>query len=499
MDELLEQKLKQQQEQAQQEKQEPAYKQLETWAVPQEALQETKENFVKSTTILQQEHNMALRARMQQQVPVLKPETAAPVEHPPVQQAPVNESRKAQREREKKRKAAQKICPVGDENTFDMVHSVKELLTGKDNSYTPDIDAAAEQSHSDKRMLKVFSYGYRKNWLGRPASNEDKARMLADQKFLKDYTSGDAELRRPHLEQITKEMLSIKLTPEMLSDDYMHRNAAQNKDLGDRMTYFENMQKENPAFFDALPQLQKDQLNNLQNLFLPFVSAVSQSFNAKGVNFNYGTFYDKEELPGIQMGLDMRDPMIDVYHQALDTFKADSAKSVSNEADRVCAQYETQMQVDSQQMIGQIKAEGGAFEDIKFTSNVTTYQYDDLAKARKLIDGHPTEYAKNKELLDQVYSEYYKCLDIFGGMTFQSRVLQASIDDNNDPQKDTFMKRELVGTLLDRQEKLSAQQGLFMNRLAGMSDILNHYLRGKELSAGARGMLPDFQQKTGQQ
>lgn len=498
MDEQLEQLQQQQTLQQQEEHQheEPAQqhmmKHLEHWDVPEGGtLEEVKAQYLTQRIQEEQVRAEALGLQIQQQIPQQRVNRAAPVPAPPVQQP--EESKKQRREREKKLKTAQKLCPVGDEHTLDMSQAAKTQYENKVNSLRYLDMEQADKVHADKRMMRLFCHGFHTK-LGRPATPEDAEFARRDKQFLEDYVSGEQERRKPHLERITKEMIELPLTREMFSTEYMTSHFAELKEMGDRMVYFENLQKENPAFYDQLPQVQKDILSRMQPLFVAFVSALTMRANAQGLDPNSGDIYGHKDTPVIQQGRENQFYAVNAYETAFDQFRADCAEAFDQEADRMIAAKEIELQVGNDEMVQTIKEQAGDMADIEFSENVSYYQYDDLNKYRKMVKDHPEQYAANRQLLDLIYQEYYRYLDTSGSMVFKMRAMQGGIDELNSFRA-TKLDRAIVKSLSNKLDAVLSQKNLLDYWGNSLAEVMRHLLRDKPLSEAAVPVLEELRQR----
>lgn len=493
MDEQLQVKTQQKEELRHEEPVQHMMKHLEHWDVPEGGtLEQTKAQYLERLLQEEQVRAEALELRIQQQIPQQEVNRAAPVPAPPVQQQ--EESNKKRRERQKKLETVQKLCPVGNEHTLDMSHAAKTQYKNKVNSLRYLDRKKADKVHADKRMMRLFCHGFNTTKLGLPATPEDKEFARQDRKFLEDYVSGDQERRRPHLERITKEMIELPLTKEMFSTEYMTSHFAELKEMGDRMVYFENLQKENPAFFDQLPQVQKDILSRTEPLFLSFVRALTMRSNAQGFDPNSGDIYVKEDAPVIQMGLDNQDFAVNIYKESFDQFRADCDEAFAQEADRIIAAQEIELQAGNDEMVQQIKKEAGDMADIEFSENVTFYQYDDLNKYRKMIKDHPEQYAANRQLLDLIYQEYYRYLDTSGSLVYKGRAIQGGIDGLNSFHA-TKLDKAVVKALSKKEDAIAEQKSLLDYRGNSLAELMRHLLRNKPLSEASAPILEEFRQK----
>lgn len=485
---MNEQELEQQKVKQQREDQLQQLKTMETWGDAHgEDLAQRKQEFSSNVIAYQTQYDQAIIEQMRAHAPHVDVNAVAPVPQPPVQAPAAQEGYKARREREKKRKEARKICPVGDEYTMDMAREINQSNACRHLCQTPELVEMAHATHSDMRALKVFCNDFKLDKKGQPATEEDEQIMLDNQKFMSDYASGNAELRKPHLDRITQQMLSIHLTPDMFSPENMVKHAAEYKHLGDMFTYIENTQKENPDYFDALPQLQKDLLRSQTTVGVAFTSALAQHMNARGIDFNHGEVYSSMEP--IEIGQAMREPLTQQYQQSLNLSHEQEKNAFHQESERQAAAYHAEMKESYAQQDETLKAQFG----VSFPGGASELQYNDMKTYREMIADHPKEYGENKELIDKVFSDLYKLLSQLGELSTFTRARQTVVDENNDPYGRDLIKRKLATAALDANET-------DMNRLTSLShygselmDVMQHILRGKTLLPSAAAVMARYQ------
>jgi hypothetical protein len=203
-------------------------------------------------------------------------------------------------ERQERQRMLEEELPYCDEHCFAMSDAIKRMGDRK-NQAMNDANAAIQGApvRVDQRMLKVFCQGYDVGSDGEPVSREDTDRKTKDMQFISDYCSGNAERRRPHLYNAMDRILKIarSVSPAMLTEDYMTDNAAQMKEMCDRLYYFENIMQENRAYFDNLDPAYKKVINAAYIMATSFVGYTTAAFNARGIDINRGRFYGEEESP----------------------------------------------------------------------------------------------------------------------------------------------------------------------------------------------------------
>lgn len=465
-------------------------KTMESWGQSQgDDLVEQKRVFSDNVIVFQTRYDEEKIAQMRSMAPHAEVTGTAPVPEPPIQAPAAKEGYKARREREKKRKEALKVCPVGDEYTLDIAREIKAGNESLQASITPEITERAQATHSDMRALKVFCSEFQLDKKGRPATEEDARIMRENQEFMMFYTSGSKKLRKPFLDRFTDQMLSTKLTPDMFTEENLTKHAAEYKQLGDRFTYFENLQKENPEYFDSLPELKKELLAAQLQAGVAFTTAFAQHMNARGINFNVGEVYS--EMTPIEMGLASRDMLTDEYRHALESQRTSISGACQAEADRMAEKELAELRPAYAQQDEQLKREYG----VSFPGGASELQYSDLKKYRDMIADHNVEYQENKELIDAVFSDYYKVLSEIGEKTLLVRAHQGVVDDNND-QFDTT-HRAIMLSALNKSEQTAGTITTLSHYGNALMDIMEHLLRGKKLpeEAEARVVLERYRNK----
>ena len=282
-----------------------------------------------------QQVNIALNAHAQQQIPAVAAQTTAP--GAPVQeQAPPKLSYKERKKEAKKAKKARKLCPVGDAATYDMVKQLEDLAAIKNNSLA-NHSKEPDESGVDRRVLWAFLKGYQKNRIGRPASPEDQARKEHDDAFLADYCSKDLQRRQPHLDRMVTEFLSFEVSPVMFTKEYLRRNMGYMKELSGKMLCMNNIEEDpiNRPYFDALPEVKKEQIRAKFNLYREFTGAMVATAGKYGVKFNGNTYFEHDSIAAIQHYNAMSPQFIADFNTAMQTHQQEMAEIQTRENARV--------------------------------------------------------------------------------------------------------------------------------------------------------------------
>jgi hypothetical protein len=474
---------------------------LETWELAEgETLEQRKERFLKETIKKQLEANKAMKWEVNKHADSGSVTGTVPVVQPPIQQATVSESAKKQRERQSKLKKVRKFCPVGDENTVRIAEGLQERAKKKDNSLDGDkYFKQADAVHADKRALKVFCRGYRTNFWGRPATEEDRSAKEADEQFLEDYLSGDQELRKPHLDRITQELLSFQFKPEMMTRDYVAAHAGELKEMGDKMVYFENLKQENPDYFAALPQLQRDHIDIVLNLYPMFTMALNLQCASMGVSLNAAEIYGQKDDSSIRNGVTDAENVSEMSRQQMTQFGDEYKRVLEAQALREVQTSTLETQKQYAEMQRQLEKEMSPLADVGFTAPATLMLRQDLVSVRDLIAGNPEKYAENRALIDKAYAEFFKCLDTVADLSYHSAIYKEAFIPHSEPDHpddisqlqrkyDKFFQSK-YGTAMESFQK---QQEPLLVRANALKNIIKHALGREKLSDGGSAIIGEF-------
>ena len=471
------------------------FQRLEIWNVAPEELLKTREEFRQKIVGVHEQANARLLTNVRRQHREVTVAAAAPVLQPPVNVG--EETRKQRRERLRKRKEAAKKCPGADEDTYDIVHILKQDLDNRQNSMNKDFTDQCREQGVNGKMLLCMCKGYRTSRRGKPATQEDALNKQMDEEFLEDYLSGDQQLRKPYLDDFVREMLSTKISMDMFAPENFKRNALKLKQLGDKIVYFENLQKENPEYFEALPQVQKDMLNALIPVQVAFVGLLSSHMDMRGVNYNYATYHKSEEA--LRSGRDRLEMSSTQLEDALKQFEKDSLQVLQREYQRQLAEEEGIKRQEFDDMKREIEENCGPgqrfekFAGIHFTNRAYLFQYDLVVEARELLQGHPQEYQLNREIVDQLYSDLMKTVDVYADYYYEGKVIDAGIIRNSSVDSEAPPLSHAIQTFFTQSsEKNQEEASKVMGRLAALKDLMRHYLCGLKLSNGAARILAEY-------
>ena len=177
-------------------------------------------------------------------------------------QKPAKKTFKQKREDERLDLVAKEITPAADHVSLHMMQSLLANRQLQDNAM--DLFKNEPEVHMkesvDMRVMRNFLKGFATDKNGEPEGKKDRLHKQENIRFINDYCSGDVELRRPHLDRMMEEALSVNITEDMLTTKYLEYHAGEVQLQICKLVYFHNVYKDpiNKPYFDELSQAKKD-------------------------------------------------------------------------------------------------------------------------------------------------------------------------------------------------------------------------------------------------
>ncbi len=177
-------------------------------------------------------------------------------------QKPAKKTFKQNREDKRLDLVAKEITPAADHVSLHMMQSLmanKQLQDNAMDLFKNDPEVHMEKD-VDMRVMRNFLKGFATDKNGEPEGKKDRLRKQENIRFINDYCSGDVERRRPHLDRMMEEALSVNITEDMLTTKYLEYHAGEVQLQICKLVYFHNVYKDpiNKPYFDELSQAKKD-------------------------------------------------------------------------------------------------------------------------------------------------------------------------------------------------------------------------------------------------
>ena len=149
------------------------------------------------------------------------------------------------------------------------------------------------------------------------------------------------------------------------------------------------------------------------------------------------------------------------------------------------------VQAGVQQMVVGIRedlAQDPKFSFIQSDKLSQIYQYDEIVKAKELMESHPEEYAQNKETVDKLYEELFHLMEVVG-VHYQGAFAIMEIQ-GRESMLDSSSRAAHI--LQDRLEKHQAKMDVIRERAEAMKAGLKFLLTGKQPAESLSYILRDF-------
>lgn len=477
---------------------------LQHWEIPAgETLANQRAAHGRFLNERQQEKNERLSRTATERFPVLQ--TGATASGQPQQpQAPAKESYKQRREKKRLDEEAKKATPMADHVSYHMVESLKDVHSMCRNSAAILPQELREQMGDGNRNNRILYYvcGHRVNKDGEPASPQDAVKRDADYQFLSDYLSGDLERRRPHLERMLEQALAVRVTPDMLTPEYLEYHAGEvNKEIN-MLTTFQDVYDDpiNKDYFDHLPAYKKDLIESrIFSRYAQLGNAMADACFTKAVNANNCEFQRAIRRPS-QMAAFNRNYefSMQALQDVMTEMKQTQQAAVETELTQRLSEAETLFMNESDLVKSQADLQS-KYSGLGLTSYVTELSLEEVSKYRSMIEEHPQEYAEHKDLVDALYQGLYRCVDAMGDVKLRLKTTQYVIDGVNvNPFQQKMSDKLLKESAHKMQKQAEAQEELLMEQNATYGNALEALLRGKTLSMPAAELLNRLAQETQQ-
>lgn len=314
---------------------------------------------------------------------------------------------------------------------------------------------------------------------GRPATPADEEILRRNQAFVRDYVSGNETERNARLMQMTNEVLTMELTPHMLDDPkYVLENAAKMKMMSGRLTYFENIMKDNRAYFDTLAPETLEKINDKLQLMSSFGLTLTAIMSANCVRFDNGQ-YTGDRTDEADMRAD----------------QAQNAIGYRNQFREDCANYLVrQERLNSFYTPKQIQQQKEYYEKnygIYFKNGALDSQYDALKVVRDRIANYPDKYSANKDMIDRIYKEYTRALEVNGEAVVRGLDYNQIAGAHRDAQDPNG--KELYAAARQLEERYSNEANTLNDYAATVEELLLGLLGAGEMSDAAKTLLEHFQ------
>lgn len=227
--------------------------------------------------------------------------------------------------REKELERVHKFSPKTGEKAIDAARQITEDMRRKLNSSKKDYDAMSDageltEEKRDIRMITDITSGYLTNEQGEPLNAEEAAKKERDVRMLKAYYGKDEALTAEVMNAVWDEAIAVRITPEMMEEDYILKHAAEMKNLIRRFLVLDNWEKDHiETFKNHLPKEKKDKILAIMTHMNTIVNYVNCVMYKEGVNPNKAEvgYAGETDVEGANMTIDAYKAMMPGDLQAL--------------------------------------------------------------------------------------------------------------------------------------------------------------------------------------
>ncbi|MEG1731342.1 MAG: hypothetical protein RR269_06815 [Oscillospiraceae bacterium] len=491
--------------------------------------QQTKEAY--TNELLEEQQILQMRSHASQ----VAVNGAAKVSRPPVQAPAAKQSYKERREHAKKEKLAKKLCPIGTAEALDLASLLKISEVSRGKNMTSDRIRRARAIHIDERNLGSFADPFNINSKGLPASPEDEAVKQRNDDFAEDYLSNDATRRMPFLVQTKNDFIneSFNLKESDLSTENVLKNGFELKRRADLFVGIEAIQRENRAFFPKHENpdeqtFEEKVLKEQEAVNSIFSSALIQKMAAVGVDAVSARIYSysSEDQEAIQQGEMMQAVLTEGYKDLLPKTKARTQKLFEDEVKLRAKRNVTEVMYDGNVPLtedekdveestwlknaleGEIDNSSRSIVDaykrqdqlltikygVSFPDGASELQYADMKHCRDMIANNGGAYVNNRELIDLIYTDFYRALSLVGSKTMEKVSYQTVCDEVGGSQNDLIQKN-LGSVANEMMTKSMVESGSIERRASRLQDLMSHLLRDKPMNDETAELLEKYRAK----
>lgn len=381
------------------------------------------------------EENISLVMEAQSQFPTI--EVTRVAQSTPKQEiVPAKKSWKKQRaeadQLDKVRKITEAHTFKGDLVSYAVQRDVTHMQEAKNNSLTEEVKNGLEAKDIKYMSIEGFLTGYRTDKKKRPLDSAEEQKKNADLTFIADYTSGEMERRLPYLEKFTREMLEVKLSKEMITNEYLENYSAELIALINRMKSFQSMLEDadNAPFFATLEAAEMERLTLRMKQFQVFGDLLKSQLACKCVRMDGSYNTPEEQLTAIQNNKFYREEFAKVTKE-LGNVEAEEQETVTETIQAGRVQLTREEAISS------------------YSDRLSTQKRKEL---QQLIDEHGIAYVPGMESMVDALNKYIRESRYSVGYTKERKLLINAREEVLKVSQNTTWtqkEREAINTILE--------------------------------------------------
>ena len=432
----------------------------------------------------QNEYNVKFAKKVQENIPAAKASSAA-AGITAQSEIAAKESFKEKQERKKKDKAAKKRHPDANHTSFDIVDSLKFYDKHYNNSFSAlpsTVKEKCTKNGVNTEILRVFSMGHYVDKQGQPDGDDSLQAKNRDLAFYSDYSSGNLEQRIPHLERMAKQILDSPLSPDLFTESVMKTDAGMIQNQIERLKLFSEVMQDpiNRPYFRNLP----DEIRGPLYIQLRTASDYETTFQAY--------------LGSYAIDQSKKDYFTFIKNRSTNVRASSFSPNIKSLKDKISKttreKYETIKQAYADKMITESDQRKKLYDDTKaewanlnLTSYANDYAINALAECRTLIEKNPQLYAKNAALIDKIYQDAYRSVDIMGDYTLRCQSAAVAVNSFSSKMYDqlSYEQKHFLSFSDKDSDEANKEIEILQNQIRTCTDSLAYLLNQSKLSNAA--------------
>lgn len=392
---------------------------------------------------LQRRDNLDLRAQARQVLPAAEAQQAAP--GAPVQALPAaQETFKQRRERQRQERSARRHTPVGTHMSYILREQVEQFLRQQQAACSGKWEAQLRSQNIDPADLRGFLTVCDKH----APSEEKKRTEQANLTLINGFLSSDPATHDNVLRGFVQDIFRIRLTPDMLQEDYVTNHLPEMLALSAKLTSI-NQLYTNPAharFFQSLSP-EDDSLLRCHCAEAAALRTLLQSYlGAKGVNLD-GTY--ESDANACAAAAQQQAANVGSFQRLLQ--RTDAELALSSEA---------LTQVAARQLSAQAKAEKNTpeIQELNLTGYIDEQNIKPLADIHQLIIRYPDLYFSQQSVLDPLYEQLYRATDAISDTVLEVTAAKKVINEQGEAAPLSLYAIQKAAGLQEQLEQMQRQQ-----------------------------------------
>ena len=281
---------------------------------------------------------------------------------------------------------------------------------------------------------------------------------------------------------MVKEVLESPLSPDWFTTPMMQEHAGVIQNQIEKLQTIGLVLTDpvNAPFFEQLSEVERGSLYIQTRNAVYYERTFEQFLGAHAIAYKTGDYlpYSQGHINNIKASSFSRDltslkkEINKGSREKYEIMKDNAATELMNEADRRKERYDEN---------------NVEWANLGLTSYINEYSIDSLAKCRKIIEQHPEKYEENKKLVNKIYEDDYRTVDLLGDYILRSQSATIAVNHFSGKNPDRLSYEERMIQIFSEKENdaVSNELEILQKRILTCTDSLSYLLEGAKLSQAA--------------